>query len=232
MRECQNRLHSPATNPAANEQSRDRPCVWIISCLLIFSAQNRLFLRAQIPGLIYAKIIAMRRSRLVLPVFISSLALGDAGFAASTEVPLRHDISVSEISGGDQANTHWNAGIGNDEFRRALETTLYRVGLLERARGEGRYGLQVELESIDQPDLGLSVTVTARVKYTLVEKTTGRQLFQECICGDYTIETWDGLWRPKRLQAASRGAVVQNTEELARRLFQLGAPQGRVSLAQ
>jgi hypothetical protein len=164
-----------------------------------------------------------------LCIFLHSGAVSSAGIA---DLPLRDNISVGSVSGGDRTNPRWESGIGNVEFRRALENSLNTAGLLERAKGEGRYVLSAELESIDQPTIGVSLTITARVKYTLTDRLTGETVYQESIVGEYSTKVWDSLWRPKRLEVASKGAARDNTERLTERLTQPKLAQGQLSLAQ
>lgn len=179
----------------------------------------------------YAIAGGMKKSRLALLALTFSLASWSVTHAETPDMPLRHGIGVSEVAGGGAENPRWQRGMGNEEFRRALENSLYLAGLLERSKGEGRYSLDAELESIESPDVGISLTVTARVRYTLRERATGRQVFRECVCGEYTIEAWDGVWRPKRLQVAGKGAALESAEELTRKLMHVSLPHEGVSLA-
>jgi hypothetical protein len=157
---------------------------------------------------------------------------GGPSYAALSELTLRDNIGVSDVSGGDKTNPHWESEIGNDDFRRILESSLNSAGLLERARGEGRYLLSAVLESIDQPSIGVSLTVTTLVKYTLTDERTGETVYQESVAGEYSTKFWDSLLNSKRLQVAGKGAARDNAKKLTGRLVQSSLSQGQVSLAQ
>jgi len=172
----------------------------------------------------------MGKSRFILIMCLVLPASGDPSFAAMTDTALRDNIGIQEITGGDRANHRWKSEIGNHEFRRALKSSLESAGLLERATGEGRYSLNAVLESLDQPDVGL--TVMTRVKYTLIDRNSGKEIYQESVSGEYAMEMWDCILRTGRLRVASEGAARANTKQLTERLSQLFYSQEQASLLQ
>ena len=172
----------------------------------------------------------MRKSRLYLGTFVILLASGGVGYASMSELSLRDNIGIQDVVGGEKTNPHWKSEVGNDEFRRALRSSLSSAGLLERAKGEGRYSLAAVLESLDQPDVGSHLAVTARVQYTLTDSKTGKRVYQETISAEYALEFWDSLMRAKRLRVACECAARANAGELARKLSHLTLSQDEVSL--
>jgi hypothetical protein len=167
----------------------------------------------------------------VLPLMII-LASGGADSAAASGTALRDNIGVADISGGEQSNPVWGSEIGNDEFRRLLKRSLDSAGMIERARGEGRYALSAVLESIDQPNVGLGLTVTTHVQYTLTDRKSGNEVYRESIACEYSTKSWDSLMQSRRLEKAVEGAVRANTALLTEKLFQLSLPQEAASLLQ
>jgi hypothetical protein len=168
------------------------------------------------------------KSWLFLGVFVILLASGGFGYASMPDLFLRDNIGIEDVVGGDTTNPLWRSEIGNDEFRNAIKNSLSTAGFLERARGEGRYTLNATLESIDQSDVG-SLIVTTQVRYTLVDRKTGRSVFQETIAAEYTMAMWDSLMRARRLRVACECAARANAGELAQKLSHLILSQEEVS---
>ncbi|HEY5999961.1 MAG TPA: hypothetical protein VI078_11775 [bacterium] len=165
----------------------------------------------------------------VLAVF---LLLGSAvvGRAEVGDVPLRDNVGITQVSGGDQSNVFWKLELGNDEFRRALTRALDKVGLLERARGEGRFALSAVLEVLDQATAGFAAT--ARVRYTLVDTKCAKEIFQKTISAEYSTEMWDSFMNPGIGRRLAEGTVRVNTSILAEQLLGLSLFQEAVSATQ
>lgn len=170
----------------------------------------------------------MRKKRLLLGVFVVLLASGGFSYASMPKLSLRDNIGVQDVSGGDYTNPLWKSEIGNKEFRSAIRNSLSSAGFLERARGEGRYALSATLESFNQTDVG-SLMVATRVRYTLVDRKTGRSVYQETISAEYTMELWDSLMRANRLRVACESAARANAGELAQKLSHLILSEEEVS---
>ena len=80
----------------------------------------------------------MRKSWSLAFELSTLLAFAGVSYAATIETPLRDNVGIGEVSGGDKSNPLWDSEIGNNEFRGALRKSLDSAGVLERARGEGR----------------------------------------------------------------------------------------------
>jgi hypothetical protein len=158
-------------------------------------------------------------------------AFGDRSYAAMIETPLRDNVGVGGVSGGGESNPLWCPEIGNDEFRGALKSFLTSSGLLERAKGEGRYLLNAVLESINQADIGPN-SVTAQVRYTLTDRTLGKVVYQESISGEYTAHMLDMLLNRTISRQARMRAVLTNVGRLTERLVALSPSQGVATILQ
>jgi hypothetical protein len=171
----------------------------------------------------------MRKGRLLFLSLFILLASGVVSHAEMPGTPLRANVGVKDVSGGEKTNPLWESEIGNDEFRIALKKALDSSGLLERAKGEGRFSLSAILESIDQSNLSGQPTTT-RVKYTLTDKVTGKDVFQELISSEYGLETWDSIMRPKRLRRECESAARASSTQLTEKLLQLSLSQDQAAL--
>jgi hypothetical protein len=159
------------------------------------------------------------------------LAFAGVCNAATIETSLRDNVGIGEVSGGEKSNPLWESEIGNHEFRGALRKSLDSAGVLERARGEGRYVLSALLESIDIPNTGV-LLVTTHVTYKLTDKKSGQEVYCTSIAGEYTAQQWDSLLHPRILKEASTAAFRANTGRLAESLRRMSPSRQEVTSLQ
>lgn len=114
----------------------------------------------------------------------------------------------------------WKSNVGSTEFEHALEMSLRRVGLLAE-RQAGHYTLTAHLESVDQPFIGLDMTVTATVSYAISERATGKDVFKKTLAVPYTASFGDSLMGVERLRLANEGAIRANITQFIDELFRL-----------
>lgn len=155
------------------------------------------------------------------PLGLLFLILASAGTSSATltDARLRDNVGIGQISGGDATNPLWEADLGNAEFRVILRNAMDSAGLLENAKGEGRYSLAAQLEKIELPVVALSTKIT--VRYTLTDRKDNSPVYRETICCDYAMEVWDSIMRLRGLQKLSEGAFRSNAGLLAAELLQL-----------
>lgn len=137
------------------------------------------------------------------------------------KTPLRDNVAVREITGGKETNPMWMSNVGSNEFEKALEASLRDVGLLSGGKQSGKYLLVAHLEKLDQPMIGLDLTVTANVQYTLIERATGKKLLKKTIAVPYTASFGDAFMAVERLKLANEGAIRVNISSLIDELFAL-----------
>lgn len=168
----------------------------------------------------------------VLPAFLTGCAAPariDRMVAAAApqqrvaQTPLRTNIAVREVSGGKETNPMWISNVGNSEFEQALEASLRDAGLLSAGKQAGKYTLIAHLENVQQPMMGISMTVTATVSYSLVERATGKEVINRRISLPFTASFDSAFVGTERLRLANEGAVRVNIAKLIEELFALGA---------
>lgn len=138
-----------------------------------------------------------------------------------SQTPLRGNVAVNDVTGGKETNPMWMSNVGSSEFSQALEGSLRTVGLLAPNRQAGRFTLTTHLQSLDQPMFGLDMTVTASVNYVVVERATGKEVFQRIIAVPYTAKWGDAFVGVERLKLANEGAIRTNISQLIDELFSL-----------
>ena len=83
------------------------------------------------------------------------------------------------------------------------------AGLLSEANAS-RFKVRVTLLELDQPFAGIDMTVTAKVRYVVVDAKSGAELLTEVIVTPYTAHLGDALAGSKRLRLANEGAARKN----------------------
>ena len=150
--------------------------------------------------------------------------------------PLRENVAVRDVTGGRETNPMWMSNVSSNEFSQAIEGSMRTVGLLAPNRQAARYMLSAHLTSLDQPFIGLDMTVTASVKYSVVESASGKEIFQKTVIAPYTAKFSDAFAGVERLKLANEGAIRTNITQLIDDLFRLkiegvaieqSAPQSR-----
>lgn len=122
--------------------------------------------------------------------------------------PARAAIAVASVTGGKKTNPLWTSEVSNEDFAEALRQTLDAHAML--AAVDGKYVLEAEMQKLKQPFAGFDLTVTATVRYKLVETATGAVVLDEVVETPYKAEMGDAFLAVKRLQLANEGSIKSN----------------------
>ncbi|GGC94762.1 hypothetical protein [Halopseudomonas salina] len=140
---------------------------------------------------------------------------------------LNKNVALDTVSGGRETNPMWTSEISNQSFLGALRNSLSNQGLYS---DKGRYNLQVAMVGVDKPLVGFDMTVTTRVRYTLVDTKTNQKVFEELVVAPHTATVGDAFVAVTRLRLANEGSAKKNIENFLRRLAQLKIEPQQVSL--
>jgi hypothetical protein len=133
---------------------------------------------------------------------------------APADTKLKNSLSVTDVTGGKETSPMWTSQVDSSDFQRALENSLRTTGLLSPVRRYGLYQPTADLTGLDQPMVGFNMTVTATVSYSLIERSSGREIFLRSIPTPYTAKMGDAFVGSERLKLANEGAVRKNIEDL------------------
>ena len=141
--------------------------------------------------------------------------------------PLRNNVAVLDVSGGQASNRLWASKVGNSEFSQALAMSLGDAGLLAPSAPAARYTLSARMEQLVQPMTGINLTVTASVSYSLVERATGKEVFRRTETVPYTAPFGDTFGAMDRMRLANEGAVKANIASVVEDLLALPFDGGK-----
>jgi hypothetical protein len=134
---------------------------------------------------------------------------------------LADQLYISSASGGDETNPMWTSEISAEDFRKALEQALSNSGLLSEMRSSGQYELRVFLDEVDQPFIGLDMTVTTKVTYEVIQRDTRERVFREQITASHTATMGEQFYGVERLRLANEGSAEENIKKFIKLLLEL-----------
>lgn len=125
-------------------------------------------------------------------------------------------LSVEHVQGGEQTNPLLASQVSNADFQTALESSLRAIEYL--ADDGAAYRITVNIQDLQQPMAGLDMSVTARVRYTVVPVAGGAPLIDEVISSTGTGTVSEALIGVERIRIANEYAVKANIEAFIRLL--------------
>lgn len=141
-----------------------------------------------------------------------------------TNPALKNSVAVAEVTGGRDTNPMWTSQVSGDAFRRALEQSLESAGMFNKIFAGSKYQLTADLTRLDQPMIGLDMTVSSTVRYSLIETHTRKEIYARVIQISYTAKMSDAFIGTQRLKLANEGAVKANIEAFVIDLIALKIP--------
>jgi hypothetical protein len=165
--------------------------------------------------------VALIVSGCAAPARIGQMTANTTPQQRIAQTALHTNIAVRDVTGGKETNPMWVSNVGNSEFEQALEASLRDAGLLANGKQGGQYTLIAHLDSVDQPFGGFDMTVTATVSYSLVERATGKEMYNRRISMPFTASLSSAFVGSERLRLANEGAVRVNITKLVEELFAL-----------
>ncbi len=154
------------------------------------------------------------------PARIEEMSI-QASSLPSQNSPLRKSVAVTEVTGGRETNAMWSSQISSESFRRALELSLRNVGLSDPLIAANKFQLTADILQVNQPLMGIDMTVSAHVRYSLTEVATRREVFSKVITANYTAKFSDAFAGAERLRLANEGAAKANIQMLTDELLRL-----------
>ena len=133
--------------------------------------------------------------------------------------PLYKSISVSKVGGGKETNPMMYSEIGNPELEKAIITSLRGYNYYAHSTEDTKYNLNVFLVEIDRPKSGFTTTITAFVRYKLIEIENNRTVIDEIVKTSDTKTSEEVFVGLTRMRIAQEEAIKKNIIEFIKILF-------------
>lgn len=130
---------------------------------------------------------------------------------------------VVEVIGGKETSAMWLSQISDEDFSHALRQFIEQSGLFTQALkiGSSKYLLQAFIVQINQPVLGVDMTVSMEVNYHLARTELKQVVWRKAISSTYTASFSDAFVGATRLRLANEGAARKNIEQAIQEMSQL-----------
>lgn len=161
---------------------------------------------------ITAIVVASLLTACAAPARIDQMIAKPGTSVIASNSQLKNQIAVKEVTGGSSTNPLWTSQIESADFERALEKSLESAGLIA-PRQSGRYYVIADMTKVDQPFGGFDMTVTAYIRYIVVERSTGKTVFDKVLSVPFTATVSDAFMGVERLKIANEGAARVNIEK-------------------
>jgi hypothetical protein len=156
-------------------------------------------------------------------VIVVASLLGGCATAAKPDAMVAEPVAIAHtsssdvsvvVSGGKATSTMGASQISDDGFAQALSDSITKSGLFKAvAPSGGRYKLAAFIGKVDQPMMGLSMTVKMEVSYTLTDTRSGKAVWSKNVASEHTAKMGDAFAGVARLRLANEGAAKANIQE-------------------
>lgn len=126
-------------------------------------------------------------------------------------------LRVLNVQGGSETNPLLASDVSNADFRLALEASLRQIEYLAADQG-GAFLITASIVDLQQPFAGLDMSVTAKVRYTVVPAGGGAPIYDETLATTGTATMGDAFMGVERLRMANEAAVKGNIETFIKKL--------------
>jgi hypothetical protein len=156
-------------------------------------------------------------------VIVAAALLGGCATAAKSDAMVAEPVAIAHtsssdvsvvVSGGKATSSMGASQISDDGFAQALRDSITKSGLFKAvAASGGRYKLAAFIGKVDQPMMGLSMTVKMEVSYTLTDTQSGKTVWSKNVASEHTAKMGDAFAGVARLRLANEGAAKANIQQ-------------------
>lgn len=149
------------------------------------------------------------------PAMQQQMVINPLDVGVKANVALTNSVTLRNVSGGSATNPFWLSKVGTNEFKGALLESLQEYGYLSSSPEKGKIILDVNLEKLEQPIIGLTMSVVSVVSY-IIEENGFQKKYQIVATGSASpSEEFIGY---KRLKIANERSINENIRIFVRKL--------------
>jgi hypothetical protein len=128
----------------------------------------------------------------------------------------QHHYSLNlSVHGGLETFPLWDSKISNEAFASTLRASILKSGvfsiIIEGAEAE--YRLDVSIQELNQPIIGLDMTVAVKTNWTLQKVDTNELIWTDVISTSYKTPLFDAFFAVERVRLASERAMRENVKQ-------------------
>ena len=134
----------------------------------------------------------------------------------NSKVELSKQVMVESVSGGKETNPLWLSNVSSTAFKQALETSLAKLGILQNIPSEAKYKVNVELQNISKPIMGLNLEINSAAVYS-VDHDKKKKIFLVNGLGSAGLS--DEFAFNHRVRVANERSIKNNIENFIKQFF-------------
>jgi len=138
---------------------------------------------------------------------------------AVSESPFINNLRIAEVSGGKKTNPLWTSQVSGTAYELALRNSLEANNLIQKSNPTPQFEVYARLSELDQPLIGLNMTVNSKVAYEVIDIKTRKSWFDKEILASYTATFSDAALGLIRLRLANEGSIRENIRKFINELF-------------
>lgn len=158
------------------------------------------------------------------PACHQNMVISNADIEIISSKPLKKEptfknIAVQTVTGGSETHPLLASQVNAKEFKSALEKSLDNVRLYHADHKTAPYRLEASLNKLEQPLLGLNMTVICHATYRIFNNKTNKLVYEKSLQTPYTEKLTSAFLGVERLKLANEGAVKENIKGLINDLY-------------
>lgn len=168
---------------------------------------------------------ALHLSGCAMPAGVSEMVyVPDQSQKASSTSPYFKKVMVGSVNGGSETNPLFTGSqVSADDFKSALSQSLNNADYLSAGQ-TSPYTLNAEIIALDQPLVGINMTVRTTIDYSLKESNSNKVVFKKTVETPFTATMSDAFVGINRLKIANEGSVKRNIMKLLEELNGSASP--------
>jgi hypothetical protein len=139
------------------------------------------------------------------------LAPNTAQTTISPNSNLREAVAIGQVSGGRETNPLWMSDVSSSDLAEALRLSL-SVRTMLAIRDE-RFRLEANMINLQQPVIGVDMTVTSKIRYRLTRVADNTIVFEREITAPFTAAFSSSFYGVERLRLANEGSIRENISQ-------------------
>lgn len=159
------------------------------------------------------KILCLASTLLIFSCAFPSTKEGMKVMDYKSSKKIGEKIFVKESKGGSSTLPFWTSEISNDNFTTAVKDSLLASKTFSALANnwDEDWGLEIEIIDVDQPMVGVDMTVATNIKYTLYFK--GKKTYEISVHEKGKATMNDTFFAVKRLRLANEKSAKKNIEK-------------------
>lgn len=124
---------------------------------------------------------------------------------------LREAVGIGQASGGRETNPMWMSDVSSSDLAEALRLSLAARTML--AIRDERFKLEASMINLQQPMMGIDMTVVSKIRYRLTRVADNAIVFEREITAPFTAAFSSSFYGVERLRLANEGSIRENISQ-------------------